>query len=156
MSSSDVIISTARSLFLKYRGVNHRRIEIEMRRLGHRTFTRRVFYGKRTERGYRPGWIERFGWRNELENLTAETQRRGEDEGTDPMPQQSSQIDSVGNSASEEKPLLPPRLCVSAVDPGLRTEFKTWLKQISPGMTWDWPYQELIYKQLEPSFEFCS
>jgi len=28
-------------------------------------------------------------------------------------------------------------------------EFKAWLKKISPGMTWDWKYQQLIYDKLK-------
>jgi hypothetical protein len=29
------------------------------------------------------------------------------------------------------------------------SDFKAWLKKISPGMTWDWKYQQLIYDKLK-------
>ncbi len=28
-------------------------------------------------------------------------------------------------------------------------EFETWLKRVSPGMTWDWEHQKLLYEYLE-------
>ena len=63
---NQLIVDTVRSLYLKHGGRNHREIEREMRESGHPTFTRRVFYNKKTERGFSVGWIERFGWRDEL------------------------------------------------------------------------------------------
>src|SRR5258708_25797813 len=55
------------SLFLRYNGTQHVRIEGEMREeLDHGKFSRRILYS-RFERGtYKPGWIERHGWRRLL------------------------------------------------------------------------------------------
>src|SRR5215467_12410370 len=89
--TNSLIISTAKQLYLEHNGLDHRLIEKEMRRLGCLTFTRRVFYTKKTPKGPRMGWIEKYNWKDELrarcesrlqpalgeKDITAETQRRG-------------------------------------------------------------------------------
>jgi hypothetical protein len=53
-------------LYIDHRGQNIKQIEREMRELGHADFHRRILYS-RTERGERkPGWIEKYGWREYL------------------------------------------------------------------------------------------
>ena len=51
-------IAACRELYLRYGGIEHRRIEEEMRALGWTDFNRRALYA----RGQQPGWPERFGW----------------------------------------------------------------------------------------------
>lgn len=68
MNVSLSIYDTCFILFKYFNGRNIARIEREMRGLGHVNFHRRILYS-RTENGTRsPGWIERFGWRNAIEN----------------------------------------------------------------------------------------
>ena len=50
-------------LYRKYKGKKITLIEREMRSLGHAKFSRRILYS-RVERGlHKPGWIDRYGWR---------------------------------------------------------------------------------------------
>lgn len=67
-----VVVDAARRLYLKYGGRQHERIEKEMRESGH-PFYRSLLYTTKHESGLSPGWIERFGW---MEQLPVE-QRRG-------------------------------------------------------------------------------
>src|SRR5690349_2971721 len=103
MHHNQLIIDAVKRLYL--RGFNQRQIELEMRSGGCLTFSRRVLHSQKTRSGRtRPGWIERFGWRDPLsepptgapaaasasgvamlaggltrqESSTAETQRRRE------------------------------------------------------------------------------
>src|SRR5438067_10233933 len=64
---NQLVIETARGLYLKHRGQNHRAIEKEMHELGCLTFTRRVFYNQQLRDGRtRLGWIEKYEWKREL------------------------------------------------------------------------------------------
>ena len=170
MPHNQLIIDTVRELYLG--GLNQRQIEMEMRRQGCLTFSRRVLHSQKTKRGtVRPGWIERFGWKEQLdagsprhpacmsakhEQPTAETLESREEDGmVRPRSDETSPSPSVGNARAKEKTSLPPRLGVPAVKTDQPTAnsqpptFESFLKQVSPTMTWDWEYQKLIYKQLE-------
>src|SRR5689334_11542130 len=118
MPHNELIIDTVRELYLG--GLNHREIELEMRRRGCLSFTRRVLHSQKTKSGRtRPGWIERFGWRKELEKSTAETQRRrGKKKKTiGSHADESTTSPSVSDSTDEKNPsgFSSPRLGVSAV-----------------------------------------
>jgi predicted phage terminase large subunit-like protein len=149
MRSSKLIINAVRELYLKYGGQNHRQIEREMRALGCDTFSRRVLYNQKTKTGIRLGWPARFGWKDELKSIqTCPSASKDSSifhsqsstpNSPDPVPSPPSPSSLLDSS---------PRLGFSAVDITPPTEFPQWLKQISPNMTWDWPYQKLIYEQL--------
>src|ERR1041385_7662163 len=137
MPSNSLIIDVAKSLYLKHGGKNHREIEREIHALGCRRFTRRSLYNQKTKTGYRLGWIEKYGWKTELA------------ENTDSL--STDQVDSLSSSSPPSRPSdsdsSSPRLGVSAVRSSPPTDFPSFLKQISPNLNWDWPYQKLIYEQ---------
>jgi len=135
-------------LFVYFRGRNAVSIEREMRGLGFSTFHRRNLY----PRGKQPGWIGRFDWTG---ILTAETQRRGDQEATwsqidtDTHRSENSDHNDISvhpRSSVAKNSLSSPRLGVSAVE---KPDFHTWLKRVAPNMTWDWKHQQVIIKQLE-------
>src|SRR5262245_23762727 len=66
---NQLIINTAHDLYLKHRGQNHRQIEKEMHDLGCRRFSRRRLYSH----GIRPGWIEKYGWKKDLDTKEGES-----------------------------------------------------------------------------------
>ena len=66
---NDEIIQRAKEIYLRLNGRDHREIEHEMHALGFTTFTRRVLYSRKYNNGTsNPGWIEKYGWREELGN----------------------------------------------------------------------------------------
>lgn len=70
------LVKTCRDLYIKYLGEKHRQIEREVRNAGWPEFNRRRFYSN-TVRGVEyGGWIERFGWDEEVERLKAEAEER--------------------------------------------------------------------------------
>jgi hypothetical protein len=82
--TNPLIIETARSLYLKYGGENHRQIEREMHQRGCEHFTRRVFYNQRKADGtIRPGWIEKYGWKEELASTIGNAERN--EQASDPL-----------------------------------------------------------------------
>jgi predicted phage terminase large subunit-like protein len=141
-------VEDCRRLYLKHDGKRHELIEKEMRALGHGDFHRRVLH-RRFERGRcRMGWIERYGFERLLKDKGKLRIENGE-------------LQEIGNNAPV--PLDVPQGC--AFPAGVITEqsaavakhvfddkfdeFKLWLEQVSPGMTWDWKYQVYIYKRLK-------
>ena len=131
-------------LFLLHKGLNFCLIEREMRALGYADFNRRILYS-RTEKGeYKPGWIERFGWKNQLGGTGGNTTGRecalrppdGSNlaDGTSP-----NGFPSARSEAGEMKDTTG----------GVSASFHEWLKAVSPEMTWDWKHQEYIYRHLE-------
>ncbi|MBL8183084.1 MAG: phage terminase large subunit [Blastocatellia bacterium] len=139
-------INTARDLFLAFNGEGLERIEREMRALGYHDFHRRIL-NDRFERGrHRPGWIGLYGWRQLLKAKLAaiekvEEPRREEAE--------------VVSDRCDATP-APQRLHYSApqIDYTLDfDDFQDWLKQVSPGMTWNWKHQVYIYKRLRKLFD---
>ncbi len=88
-------------------------IQQAMRDAGYKTFNSRCLY----RNCGRPGYIERFGWRDLPEvpkrPISKRKQRR--------------------------------MISTGPTDPG---SFQAWLKKVSPGYTWDWKYQHLIYRKL--------
>jgi predicted phage terminase large subunit-like protein len=143
MRSNQLIINAAKLLYLKHSGQNHRLIEREMHALGCRRFTRRSLYNQKTKTGYRLGWIEKFGWKRDL----AENNH---------LPDRDAVRFTDSSPSSHQSPAISSLpLCVSAVRSSSPTAhsqpptFQDWLKLISPNLHWDWPYQKLIYEQLE-------
>src|SRR5688572_2505563 len=126
-------IEDCRELYLKHGGRRHGDIEREMRALGHTDFHRRILYS-RFERGHhRAGWIERYGF-----GTGAQASRlQGRDSGLTPSP---------------TAPVTPPKgggvAGGDACAPGDFDEFQSWLKSVSPSMTWSWKHQVYIYKRL--------
>jgi predicted phage terminase large subunit-like protein len=149
MRTNQLILNAAREIYLKHHGRNHREIEREMHALGCRRFSRRVLYNQKTKTGQRPGWPTRFGWRDELTSI----------QGADLPPTTPTPADSLHATSFPSPSFLPdssPRLGASAVGPSQPTancqpptDFKSWLNIISPNMTWDWRYQQLIYDKLD-------
>ena len=121
------------NLYLKYSGKMLTRIEREMRGFGHANFARRILYSS-TERGIRkPGWIEKYGWRENLRNV-------------DGIGGNTSSSECVLPAAYEEDTLPTGRVSASRAIP---LSFQEWLKSVSPDMTWDWKHQQYIYKHLQ-------
>ena len=118
-------------LYLRYGGRNLSRIEREMRALGYADFNRRILYG-RTENGvYKPGWIEKYEWREFKSGVLSLESEAGKIAFTlEPL-----------DRISQNRP---------AQDSRLQTQdFQSWLKSVSPDMTWDWKHQQYIYKYLQ-------
>src|SRR5262245_3773823 len=53
-------------LFLKNGGRDVASIERRMRALGYTRFNRRILYGRYEEGTYKPGWIDKYGWKATL------------------------------------------------------------------------------------------
>ncbi|MEJ7849066.1 MAG: phage terminase large subunit [Pyrinomonadaceae bacterium] len=121
-------------LYLKYGGRNLLRIEREMRALGYADFNRRILYGRKEDGVYKPGWIERFEWKKHLSSTGGNTTGR---ECVSTPPGRSSLEQVTG----QQKDTLPTGRVSGS--------FQDWLKAVSPEMTWDWKYQEYIYKHLK-------
>ncbi|MBC7900749.1 MAG: phage terminase large subunit [Saprospiraceae bacterium] len=130
-------------LYLKYGGRNLLRIEREMREeLGYADFNRRILYGRTEDGVYKPGWIERFEWREHIGRNT--TGRKcvlhlSIPDGGNTLA--TARVSASHTSSDEQQKNTLPTGRVSA--------FPDWLKSVSPEMTWDWKYQEYIYKHLQ-------
>jgi predicted phage terminase large subunit-like protein len=70
------LVKTCRELYIKYGGKKHRQIELELRRAGWPEFNRRIFYSNVVRGVEYANWIERFGWKHELERLSREAAER--------------------------------------------------------------------------------
>jgi predicted phage terminase large subunit-like protein len=163
MHHNQLIIDLAREIYLKQKGRDHRQIEMEMRRRGCLTFTRRVLHSQKTRTGRRPGWIELYGWRELLSEPPAVAGGLTEPEGKFKQggraetqvlasvfyyPQTEAEQRSTGmqgiKEIEKESPSSPSSLLNSSP-----TDFQAFLKQTAGTMTWHWPYQKLIFEQLE-------
>jgi hypothetical protein len=111
-------------LFVYFRGRNAVRIEREMRELGYTTFHRRNLY----PRGTQPGWIARFGWSADTLVRMSVASTRKESADT---------ANSFAASGDADKSVRTP------------SSFDSWLKRVSPTMTWDWKHQQVIIEQLK-------
>ena len=143
---NQLVIDSARLLYLKHGGRNHRFIEKEMHELGCLRFSRRSLYNQRTKTGLRLGWIERFKWKDQLQtgqSINDNTERA---------------INSPHPALEWKQPPADPDVLVNEPEPAQApqtsdrqppTSFREWLGHISPNMTWHWPYQELIYEKLQ-------
>ena len=159
MPHNQLIIETAKALYLKHGGTNHRAIEREMRRQGCLTFSRRVLHSQKTKRGtVRPGWIERFGWRDELKQAAQAETRVSTSVFHHPQPEAELKQDGQDRQDKEcakdafdltPDPADPVHPVSAPTEASRETDFQAFLKRISPTMTWDWEYQKLIYEQLE-------
>jgi predicted phage terminase large subunit-like protein len=172
-------IEDCRRLFLKYGGKQHERIEAEMRELGHHDFNRRSLYARRERGRARPGWIERFGWDEELRIENGELRINGEDDDQFPDPDCPHKVQhgNLGAEWDEELRIengelringedddqFPDPDCPHKVQHGnlgaeregnsqfsiLNSPFEAWLRRVSPNLRWDWRYQQEIYRALE-------
>ncbi len=70
------LVDACRELYLKHGGRKHRFIEAEIRAAGWPDFNRRRFYENTVKGVTYPGWIERFGWKEEVELAKKETLER--------------------------------------------------------------------------------
>ncbi|MBK9155548.1 MAG: phage terminase large subunit [Chloracidobacterium sp.] len=148
-------------LYLYYGGRNLTAIERDMRARGFTDFHRRIFYG-RTDNGiYKPGWIEKFGWKKYLKSVPpaaagGASRRQDHLKSVPPAVAGGASFDGDdrlcrnGNNSAAETPqsaVRTPQSDGSAVRNA--QSFESWLKQVSPDLTWDWPYQKYIYKHLQ-------
>ncbi len=76
LDDEEKMIEACRELYVKYMGKKHRQIALEMRAAGWPEFNRRLLY-THVVRGVEYGaWIERFGWKEEVERLEREAAER--------------------------------------------------------------------------------
>lgn len=143
---NSLIIEKAKELYLKYNGRNHRLIEKAMHDAGCLTFTRRVLYSRKYKNGQtRTGWIEKYGWRDELRS-----ERRSEDTPVlmSAKHEQDLKHDKQDRQDRNEQHLAHPVHPVNTADRQQPTDFPAWLKKVSSNLHWDWAYQKLIYEKL--------
>ncbi|MEQ1604194.1 MAG: phage terminase large subunit [Pyrinomonadaceae bacterium] len=132
-------IAACRELFVKYNGKSHTKIEAEMRDLGFTDFSRRILYARTRGTGQRAGWIAEFGWAATLAgNAAALGCKAGSSSLTGPPSSNLHRSHAGGTGVAGEG------ACVPGVP-----DFQTWLKRVSPGMTWDWRHQLIIYDHLK-------
>src|SRR5688500_3928940 len=159
-------------LYLSCGGSNLSWVERRMRELGFPDFNRRILYNRKERGTEKPGWIEKFGWKEHLSAASSlkgtNSIARGKAAGRDPgnVPGEDGRLPEGEPRPSEVAPhqgALVPHVYdpgVTQANPGLlnaspsATEnppasFEAWLKQVSPELTWDWPYQKYIYKHLQ-------
>lgn len=139
-------INAAREIFIEQNGQGLEKLERKMRERGYHDFNRRIL-NDRFERGrHRPGWIGLYGWRRLLK----------------PKPPTSGKVEESRSEGAEgvadrcDAAPAPQRLHSSTpqLDYTLDfDDFQNWLKQVSPGMTWDWKHQVYIYKRLRKVFD---
>ena len=164
-------VADCKTLYLACGGRHHDYIQAEMRSLGHETFNKRCLYADRDKQGNRtPGWPERFGWK-QIENgeLKIENAKNAappcvaasSEIADDPRNSQFSMWKQIENGElriENERNAAPPCVAASseiADDPRdsqfsiLNSQFEAWLRRVSPGMTWDWKYQQYVYKKLK-------
>ena len=123
-------------LYLRFGGRNLSRIEREMRELGYADFNRRILYGRKENGIYKPGWIEKYAWRQFIPAAT-----------TGGNTSSSECVLPRNHEGTPQKDTLPTgRVSASDAPP---PDFQAWLKSVSPEMTWDWKYQKYIYKHLQ-------
>jgi hypothetical protein len=116
-------VADCRVLYLAFGGRHHDHIQREMRALGH-SFSRRSLYARNDRGKHVPGWPERFGWLPKGEGFR------------------------VGSCNF----VVPPEEITTKQHeptPNNAETFLTWLKRVSPTMTWDWKYQQYVYKKLK-------
>jgi predicted phage terminase large subunit-like protein len=101
-----------------------------MREVGYSFSTRSLYCSKG-----RPGWIEKYGFKGELEKGKSEKVEKSEPGAAVTRP-----LDSSDSSLVTDHLSLPR-------DPS-KLSFEYWLKTVSPGFTWDWDYQKLLYEKL--------
>jgi predicted phage terminase large subunit-like protein len=133
MAIDPIKLSLCKKFYIEHNGRHHDEIQRLMRESGYATFTTRCLY-----RGNgKPGYIERFGWRDQLRNADCGSRIEEEARRTGLRKTQTTE-----HTESTEQTTNPH----SAIrDP----QFESWLKKVSSNYTWHWPYQQYIYKQLE-------
>jgi predicted phage terminase large subunit-like protein len=149
-------------LYLLHNGRNLSAVEREMRARGFTDFHRRILYTRKERGREKPGWIEKFSWKAHLPAAPPPDVRKGsafpgaalEIPGgsasalprtggiaadQDPSPSRRAQPFRTSNGQSPREP---------SRNADTSPDFPAWLKQVSPGLTWDWPYQKYIYEHL--------
>ena len=124
-------------LFIEQGGRNVSGIERRMRVMGYARFSRRILYSRIEKGVYKPGWIERFGWRARVAELRKVTELQSYAVTEFKDDRNSGSLTSQLRNSATSQPSL--QLC----------NFQAWLKRVSPGMKWDWRHQQLIYRYLE-------
>ncbi len=120
-----------------------------MRALGFTDFNRRILYGRNEDGKYKPGWIEKYGWRH-LPSLGTAAPRAGNAGAPACMSAKHEQPPVITPSRHNHGPTPPKNGGVAGGDAGVPgKDFPAWLKQVSPDLTWDWKYQKYIYQYLE-------
>ncbi|MBK9155816.1 MAG: phage terminase large subunit [Chloracidobacterium sp.] len=76
VENEEEMARACRELYIKYRGKKHRQIEAEMRSGGWPQFNRRLLYTNVVRGIEYANWIERFGWKDEVERLEREAELR--------------------------------------------------------------------------------
>jgi len=143
-------------LFKYFNGENISRIEREMRGLGHANFHRRILYDRKERGKDKPGWIERYEWKKLLAvggRQLAVSEPPAVAGGHRVNPTTRSQEGGFTpafptTETSGGKPAFP-TASGNAENTPLPTDFHSWLKSVSPDMTWDWKHQKYIIDQLQ-------
>ncbi|MGD9590005.1 MAG: phage terminase large subunit [Pyrinomonadaceae bacterium] len=76
VENEEEMARACRELYIKYRGKKHRQIEVEMRSGGWPQFNRRLLYTNVVRGIEYANWIERFGWKEEVDRLEREAELR--------------------------------------------------------------------------------
>ncbi len=160
-------------LYLEHNGSDHDLIELEMRRLGWETFSRRILYNRNQRGKHVKGWIDTLGWKQLLvERFLEMGYERVESE---PLTSRSEPPASAGGTKMNRElagfhlptkrsdkgrdttrsPLnpgaLPPAYAggsdseAGAKDTGT---FHAWLKHVTPNYDWDAKHHKYICEQL--------
>src|SRR5215213_1501596 len=129
MKIDETKIAYCKKLYLEQKGKDHKLIEKSMREVGY-SFCVRCLY----KNCGRPGWIEKYGFRQSLNS------DKGQGTSDEKRPV-SSDPSLVADHPSLSSPSPLP------TDPS-KLSFEYWLKTVSPGFTWDWDYQKLLYEKL--------
>src|SRR5215218_7744506 len=129
MKIDETKIAYCKKLYLEQKGRDHKLIEKSMREVGFSFSVRSLYCSKG-----RPGWIEKYGFR---QGLNSDKGQGTSDEKKTVSSDPSLVTDHSSLSSPSSLPTDPSKL-----------SFEYWLKTVSPGFTWDWDYQKLLYKKL--------
>ncbi len=140
-------------LYKRYAGRKLTQIEREMRALGFADFHRRILYGRKENGTWKAGWIEKFGWREQLLTAMPPDVRKGyafptdhnkESRGYASAPiNRGKAADHSSNPSGKAQPFR------TSYGQSPNEGFPAWLKQVSPDYTWTWKHQQYIYRHLQ-------
>src|SRR5215217_4813019 len=131
MKIDETKIAYCKKLYLEQQGRDHKLIEKSMREAGY-SFCVRCLY----RNCGRLGWIEKYEWKSEI------NEQRTVDNGQS----NSCRSPHVSKGETTNASLVPDN--TSPIRDPSTLSFEHWLKTVSPGFTWDWEYQKLLYKKL--------
>lgn len=147
-------IDAAREIFIEQNGQGLEKLERKMRERGYHDFNRRIL-NDRFERGrHRPGWIGLYGWRRLLRKSEPLASAGGTGEAVQATWEPTSDAHTAHSPDVANAAIWKPPAYAGGSDYTLDfDDFQNWLKQVSPGMTWDWKHQVYIYKRLRKVFD---